>query len=115
MNVSLAMMFGRSGAIIGNLLFPILMSMRDFCFPPFGMIGATMIGMDNAELAEFLLNAFLFKFAVVSVFSFPKLRTNLCNRCIGIFSNYVSYFVIGDVMHRIEDCIGYIVLLKIEE
>ncbi|CAO1425766.1 unnamed protein product [Diamesa serratosioi] len=41
MNVSLAMMFGRGGAIIGNLLFPWLMSLG--CLPPFMMIGATAI------------------------------------------------------------------------
>ncbi|CAO1431496.1 unnamed protein product [Diamesa tonsa] len=41
MNVSLAMMFGRSGAIIGNLLFPWLMSLG--CLPPFIMIGATAL------------------------------------------------------------------------
>lgn len=42
MNVSLAMMFGRSGAIIGNLMFPWLMARG--CFPPFLMIGATLLG-----------------------------------------------------------------------
>lgn len=41
MNVSLAMMFGRSGAIIGNMIFPILMTLG--CLPLFGFIGASAL------------------------------------------------------------------------
>ncbi|XP_055551438.1 synaptic vesicle glycoprotein 2B-like [Wyeomyia smithii] len=41
MVVSLTMMFGRSGSIIGNLLFPYLMSLG--CWPPFLMIGSIQI------------------------------------------------------------------------
>lgn len=42
MNVSLAMMFGRLGAIIGNLLFPWLLSLG--CLPAFSMIGGFALG-----------------------------------------------------------------------
>ncbi|XP_058457138.1 synaptic vesicle glycoprotein 2B-like [Malaya genurostris] len=41
MVVSLTMMFGRTGSIIGNLLFPYLMSLG--CWPPLLMIGAIQI------------------------------------------------------------------------
>ncbi|XP_021713275.1 synaptic vesicle glycoprotein 2A [Aedes aegypti] len=41
MVVSLTMMFGRTGSIIGNLLFPYLMSLG--CWPPFVMIGSIQI------------------------------------------------------------------------
>ncbi|KAG5672794.1 hypothetical protein PVAND_002887 [Polypedilum vanderplanki] len=41
MTVSLLMMFGRLGAIIGNLLFPLLLSYG--CFPPFSMISLTAL------------------------------------------------------------------------
>ncbi|XP_058813071.1 synaptic vesicle glycoprotein 2B-like isoform X2 [Topomyia yanbarensis] len=41
MVVSLTMMFGRTGSIIGNLLFPYLMSLG--CWPPFLMIGIIQI------------------------------------------------------------------------
>ncbi|XP_055617260.1 synaptic vesicle glycoprotein 2C-like [Toxorhynchites rutilus septentrionalis] len=43
MVVSLTMMFGRTGSIIGNLLFPYLMSLG--CWPPFVMIGAIQIAV----------------------------------------------------------------------
>lgn len=42
MNVSMAMMFGRLGAIIGNLLFPLLLSLG--CLPAFSMIGGFALG-----------------------------------------------------------------------
>ena len=42
MNVSLTMMFGRSGALIGNLLFPVLMNYG--CIGPFLMIGVPILG-----------------------------------------------------------------------
>lgn len=64
MTVSLAMMFGRSGALIGNLLFPWLMSLG--CLPPFSMIGATMLG----EFEK------LFRFAFKLLF-FISLQFNL--------------------------------------
>lgn len=41
MVVSLTMMFGRTGSIIGNLLFPYLMALG--CWPPFLMIGSIHI------------------------------------------------------------------------
>ncbi|XP_055387750.1 synaptic vesicle glycoprotein 2B-like [Condylostylus longicornis] len=40
MIVSLAMMFGRLGALIGNLLFPIFMTLG--CIPPFLLVGSVM-------------------------------------------------------------------------
>uniref|UniRef100_A0A182S6T5 Major facilitator superfamily (MFS) profile domain-containing protein n=1 Tax=Anopheles maculatus TaxID=74869 RepID=A0A182S6T5_9DIPT len=42
MVVSLTMMFGRTGSIIGNVVFPYLMALG--CLPPFVMIGAIVIG-----------------------------------------------------------------------
>jgi MFS family permease len=42
MVVSLTMMFGRLGAMIGNVLFPHLIELG--CMPPFLMIGAVVIG-----------------------------------------------------------------------
>lgn len=42
MIVSILMMFGRIGAIMGNVLFPILMEAG--CLPPFLMVGGTAIG-----------------------------------------------------------------------
>lgn len=41
MVVSITMMFGRTGSIIGNLLFPYLVSLG--CWPPFLMIGSVQI------------------------------------------------------------------------
>lgn len=48
MVVSLTMMFGRTGSIIGNLLFPYLMSLG--CWPPFVMIGSIQIVVALAAL-----------------------------------------------------------------
>ncbi|XP_065076355.1 synaptic vesicle glycoprotein 2B-like [Ochlerotatus camptorhynchus] len=48
MVVSLTMMFGRTGSIIGNLLFPYLMSLG--CWPPFVMIGSVQIVVALAAL-----------------------------------------------------------------
>lgn len=48
MVVSLTMMFGRTGSIIGNLLFPYLMSMG--CLPPFLMIGSIHIVVSLVSL-----------------------------------------------------------------
>jgi hypothetical protein len=42
MTVSLLMMFGRLGAVIGNLIFPTLLSLG--CFPPFSVISFTAFG-----------------------------------------------------------------------
>ncbi|XP_050083648.1 uncharacterized protein LOC126570149 isoform X2 [Anopheles aquasalis] len=43
MVVSLTMMFGRTGSIIGNIVFPYLMALG--CLPPFVMIGAIVIAV----------------------------------------------------------------------
>lgn len=43
MVVSLTMMFGRTGSIIGNVVFPYLMALG--CLPPFVMIGAIVIAV----------------------------------------------------------------------
>uniref|UniRef100_A0A182RT93 MFS domain-containing protein n=1 Tax=Anopheles funestus TaxID=62324 RepID=A0A182RT93_ANOFN len=43
MVVSLTMMFGRTGSIIGNVMFPYLMALG--CLPPFVMIGAIVIAV----------------------------------------------------------------------
>lgn len=43
MTVSLAMMFGRTGALIGNLLFPYFLSLG--CLPPILLIGSSVLGM----------------------------------------------------------------------
>lgn len=43
MTVSLLMMFGRFGALIGNMTFPYLLSLG--CFPPFILIGSIVGGM----------------------------------------------------------------------
>lgn len=42
MAVSLTMMVGRVGAVIGNLLFPVLFSLS--CLGPFFMIGTASLG-----------------------------------------------------------------------
>lgn len=42
MTVSLAMMLARSGAMMGNLLFPILL--RQGCAPPFMSVGVVIFG-----------------------------------------------------------------------
>lgn len=55
MTVSLAMMFGRSGAIIGNLLFPLLLSFG--CLPPFAMIGATALSKFRVEYWQKFINS----------------------------------------------------------
>jgi hypothetical protein len=42
MMVSLMMMFGRMGGLLGNLFFPIPLSHG--CFSPFGMISIPLLG-----------------------------------------------------------------------
>ena len=45
MAVSVTMMMGRVGAVVGNLLFPILFSLG--CLGPFIMIGTACLGNIN--------------------------------------------------------------------
>lgn len=40
--ISLSMMFGRMGALIGNIVFPYLLSLG--CLPPFLLVGLIMLG-----------------------------------------------------------------------
>jgi hypothetical protein len=42
MTVSLAMMLARSGAMMGNLIFPLLL--RAGCAPPFFSVGSVILG-----------------------------------------------------------------------
>uniref|UniRef100_A0A182QI24 Major facilitator superfamily (MFS) profile domain-containing protein n=1 Tax=Anopheles farauti TaxID=69004 RepID=A0A182QI24_9DIPT len=53
MVVSLTMMFGRTGSIIGNLVFPYLMALG--CLPPFVMIGAIVIDSGHYLVAQCLV------------------------------------------------------------
>lgn len=55
MAVSLTMMMGRIGAVIGNLLFPVLFDLS--CLGPFIMIGAACLGTDIKSMST--LNAYI--------------------------------------------------------
>lgn len=48
MTVSLAMMFGRTGSLIGNIIFPYLLSLG--CLPPFLMLALILIGKYMRDL-----------------------------------------------------------------
>lgn len=50
MAVSITMMMGRIGAVIGNLLFPVLFNLS--CLGPFIMIGSACFGIDYCFLAS---------------------------------------------------------------
>ncbi|KAF2881074.1 hypothetical protein ILUMI_25095 [Ignelater luminosus] len=49
MTVALTMMFGRTGAMIGNLIFPLLLTAG--CLPPFLMVGCLAIGSTLFSIA----------------------------------------------------------------
>jgi VNT family MFS transporter (synaptic vesicle glycoprotein 2) len=51
MTVSLTMMTGRSGAMMGNLIFPTLLQLG--CAPPFFTVGAVIIGKITKVLMEY--------------------------------------------------------------
>lgn len=50
MAVSITLMMGRIGAVIGNLLFPILFDLS--CFGPFIMIGSASLG----KIVQYILS-----------------------------------------------------------
>jgi hypothetical protein len=56
MTISLLMMFGRTGSIIGNLLFPFMMSLG--CIPPFIMVGSTTLG--EAIISHLIIKFYIF-------------------------------------------------------
>lgn len=53
MVISISFMLGRSGAILGNMMFPLLLSMG--CLPPFLLVG-------GVTACKLLLNLLLLKF-----------------------------------------------------
>jgi VNT family MFS transporter (synaptic vesicle glycoprotein 2) len=54
MTVSLTMMTGRSGAMLGNLIFPTLLQLG--CAPPFFAVGAVIIGKIAKACVDGILN-----------------------------------------------------------
>lgn len=48
MTVSLSMMFGRIGAMLGNVVFPVLL--ESGCLPPFLLVGGATIGKISTRL-----------------------------------------------------------------
>jgi VNT family MFS transporter (synaptic vesicle glycoprotein 2) len=54
MTVSLTMMTGRSGAMMGNLIFPTLLQLG--CAPPFFTVGAVIIGKIAKASVDGILN-----------------------------------------------------------
>jgi VNT family MFS transporter (synaptic vesicle glycoprotein 2) len=54
MTVSLTMMTGRSGAMLGNLIFPTLLQLG--CAPPFFAVGAVIIGKIAKASVDGILN-----------------------------------------------------------
>ncbi|XP_063912388.1 synaptic vesicle glycoprotein 2B-like isoform X2 [Zophobas morio] len=53
MTISVTMMLGRSGAMLGNLVFPTLLQLG--CAPPFFSVGAVIISLCNNQRAELYL------------------------------------------------------------
>lgn len=51
-------MFGRMGALIGNILFPYLLAVG--CLAPFMMVGIIMLSKYNEKMNERLYSYFLF-------------------------------------------------------
>lgn len=62
MTISVAMMFGRMGALVGNVSFPFLLSMG--CMPPFFLEGAIILRKlpNNCDIC--LHNFILFYYSV---------------------------------------------------
>ncbi|KAG5311058.1 SV2B protein, partial [Acromyrmex insinuator] len=58
MAVSITMMIGRIGAVIGNLLFPILFNLS--CLGPFVMIGLASLGKNNICILNIIYNSIIF-------------------------------------------------------
>lgn len=79
MTISLAMMFGRFGALIGNVVFPYLL--QTGCLPPFLLIGLIQFG--KLKQIDELHNPFIFLIPkiqlVVSCASFFRKPTKLYN------------------------------------
>jgi predicted membrane-bound spermidine synthase len=70
MTVSLVMMFGRLGAIIGNLLFPLLLKLG--CLQTFGLIGGTAIGKYGIESLWHKISFYVFAVCSVICLLIPK-------------------------------------------